>query len=128
MLKKRIFLPNVVAEFFKVNKSFQIPDHPPLQFLDKFSFKIVARDRIGILGRNGSGKSTFLKLLLGEIEPDSVKRKCSKHLSVSYFDQNRIELDPEKTIHNILCPNGNDYIEVGLQTATYMRLSQRFSI
>ena len=76
-----------------------------------FSTRILQKDKIAIVGKNGSGKSTFLKLLLGEIEPSSgtIKRGDFK---IGYFDQQRRVLDENKNLIETFCPNGGDRVEV----------------
>lgn len=96
-----------VAELINVQKFYG-----DKKILDKFNFKIRRRDRIGILGKNGSGKTTFLKLLIGEISPDSGKVKMARDLSFGYFDQKRSTLDINKTLQDNLCPNGGDHLDV----------------
>lgn len=97
----------IVAEFIKVNKHFG-----DKTILDKFSLRILRGDRIGILGRNGSGKSTFLKLLIGELEPDTGKVKRNKEIEFSYFDQTRSTLNLSDSLWTTLIPSGGDYIDV----------------
>lgn len=97
----------IVAEFIKVHKNFE-----DKKILDGFSMRILRGDRIGILGKNGSGKSTFLKLLIGELEPDAGKVKRNKEIEFSYFDQNRRDLNPEDSLWRTLIPTGGDYLEV----------------
>jgi ABC transport system ATP-binding/permease protein len=80
--------------------------------LSKFNLRIQRGDRIGIVGRNGSGKTTFLKLLVGELPPDGGTVKRAKDLALSYFDQKRKDLNPENSLQRTLCPNGSDYIDV----------------
>jgi ATP-binding cassette subfamily F protein uup len=100
----------IIAEFFKVGKVFN--DHGAEKIiLDKFNLRIMRGDRIGVLGLNGSGKTTFLKLLIGELEPDTGKVKVSPAVEFSYFDQKRQDLDPEFSLWRTLCPNG-DHIDV----------------
>ncbi len=101
----------VVAEFYNVNKSFE-DNGKTINILDKFSLKIQRDDRIGILGKNGSGKTTFLKLLIKELEPDSGRVKIKKDLEFSYFDQKRSCLNPTDTLKRVLSPSGGDYIDV----------------
>lgn len=101
----------IVAEFKHVNKSFT-REGKRIPILEDFSIKIIKGDRIGILGRNGSGKSTFLKLLIDELEPDSGTIFRSKKTELAYFDQHRIALDPRKTLWKTLAPNG-DYVFFG---------------
>ncbi len=101
----------IVCEFHKVHKEFK-RDDKVTTILDGFSLKLQRGDRIGILGKNGSGKSTFLKLLLGEIEADHGRIKRRKELEFSYFDQKRSDLNLEDSLRKALCPSGNDYINV----------------
>ncbi len=63
-----------------------------------FSTKIVRGDRIGIIGPNGAGKSTLLKLLLGELQPQQGTVKLGTKLKVAYFDQQRAQLDLDKSV------------------------------
>ncbi|MCE9506788.1 MAG: ATP-binding cassette domain-containing protein, partial [Alphaproteobacteria bacterium] len=101
-----------VAEFIKVDKKFVSEDGKERLILDKFSMRIMRGDRIGLLGKNGSGKTSFLRLLVGELEPDMGKVKLAKGLEFSYFDQKRKDLKPEYTIQHTLCPNGGDHLKV----------------
>jgi len=103
----------IVAEFIKVSKGFETGEGGYKPILDQFNLRIMRGDRIGILGKNGSGKSTFLKLLTGELEADQGKIKRAKTLEVSYFDQNRSDLNPDHSLWLTLCPDGGDYVEVG---------------
>lgn len=97
----------IVAEFIKVDKHFG-----DKTIMDKFSMRILRGDRIGILGKNGSGKSTFLKLLIGELEADAGKVKRNKEIEFSYFDQTRSNLNLEDSLWTTLIPTGGDYIDV----------------
>ena len=101
----------IVAEFYNVHKTFK-DDGKEIKILDKFSLRIQRGDRIGILGKNGSGKTSFLKLLLNEIEPDQGRVKVRKELEFSYFDQKRRDLEPTDTLKKTLSPGGGDYINV----------------
>lgn len=97
----------VVSEFFNVHKNYG-----DKVILEKFNYRILRGDRIGILGKNGSGKTTFLRMLVGELKPDSGKIKMARDLEFSYFDQSRRDLDPQQTLWRTLCPDGGDYIDV----------------
>jgi len=101
----------IVAEFYNVHKDFNTGDKE-IKILDKFSYRIQRGDRIGILGKNGSGKTSFLKMLIGQLEPDQGRVKRRKELEFSYFDQKRSDLDPDATLRKVLSPNGGDYIDV----------------
>lgn len=79
--------------------------------IDKLSLKIMRGDRIGLVGNNGVGKSTLLKILLGEIKPNSGTVKIGTNLEIAYFDQLRRHLDPEKTIAQIV-GDGGEYIKL----------------
>lgn len=96
-----------VAEFFNVSKSYG-----DKRILEKFNMRIKKKDRIGILGKNGAGKTTFLRLLTGEEEPDAGRIKMAKNLTFSYFDQKRSMLQEEKSLKDNLCPEGSDYLDV----------------
>ncbi len=100
-----------VAEFFGVSKQF-VEDGQEKTILNKFNLRIQRGDRIGILGRNGSGKTSFLRLLIGEIPPDTGKVKIARDIEFSYFDQKRKDLDPQSSLWNTLCPNGGDHVNV----------------
>lgn len=102
----------VVAEFFKVDKNFTDEHGHTKKILNKFSLRISRGDRIGILGRNGSGKTTFLKLLLGELKPDMGKVKLARELEYAYFDQKRRDLMQDQTVQHVLCPQGGEHLEV----------------
>jgi ATP-binding cassette subfamily F protein uup len=80
--------------------------------LDHFNFRVIRGDRIGILGKNGTGKTTFLKMMLGQESPDKGTIKLAKNLEISYFDQKRGDLDPQESLIRNLLPDGGDHIEV----------------
>jgi ATP-binding cassette subfamily F protein uup len=105
----------IVCELFNVSKVFKAAeeDAKDTVILDKFNFRIMKGDRIGILGRNGSGKTSFLRMIVDEIQPDSGKIKIAKTATFSYFDQKRQDLNPKHSLWKTLCPNGGDYITVG---------------
>ena len=71
----------------------------------------MTRPVIGIIGNNGVGKSTLLRILLGELNPDAGSVKLGTHLEVAYFDQLRRELDTTKTVAEIV-GEGRDYIHI----------------
>ncbi|WP_311750589.1 ABC transporter ATP-binding protein [Proteus columbae] len=63
-----------------------------------FSAKVQRGDKIALVGPNGCGKTTLLKLMLGDLKADSGRVHCGTKLEVAYFDQHRATLDPDKTV------------------------------
>tara|TARA_B110000483_G_scaffold62907_1_gene78433 strand:+ start:470 stop:2380 length:1911 start_codon:yes stop_codon:yes gene_type:complete len=96
----------IVAELTDVSQSF---DNNII--IDNFSTTIARGDRIGLVGPNGVGKSTLLKIILGELEPSKGSVRLGTKLEISYFDQLRMELDLEKNLIDNIC-DGQEYIEV----------------
>ena len=77
-----------------------------------FTTRIMRGDRIGLLGPNGIGKTTLLKLILGEEEADSGTIQRGTNMNVAYFDQMREQLDEEATLADTISP-GSDFVEIG---------------
>ena len=81
------------------------------EIVKDFSTRIIKGNKIGIVGPNGAGKTTLVKLLTKRLEPDSGFVRIGKNLNEAYFDQNRMSLDPKKTLWQTLCDKG-DHIMV----------------
>jgi ATP-binding cassette subfamily F protein uup len=79
-----------------------------------YSQRILRGDRVGLIGPNGSGKTTLLRLLVGELEPDSGTVRQGARLEIAYFDQQRDQLDPDRTVADIV-GDGNDTVVVNGQ-------------
>lgn len=77
------------------NVSYQIDD---IVLVKDFTVQVLRGDKIALIGPNGIGKTTLLKLMLGSLAPTSGSVHCGTKLEVAYFDQYRLELDPEKTV------------------------------
>jgi ATP-binding cassette subfamily F protein uup len=75
------------------------------------STRIMRGDRVGIVGPNGCGKSTLLRLILGELEPDSGRLVTGAKLQLAYFDQQRSQLELEKSVRENIA-EGSDYVNV----------------
>ena len=97
----------LVAELEDVKKSYG-----GKTLINGFSTRILRGDRIGLLGPNGIGKSTLLKLILGEIEADSGTIKRGSNLNIAYFDQMREQLDDEATLADTISP-GSEFVQIG---------------
>jgi ABC transport system ATP-binding/permease protein len=96
----------LVAELAKVTKSYG--ERPIVKNLDL----IVTRgDRLGLIGPNGSGKTTILKLILGTLAPDAGTVRLGTNVRPAYFDQMREALDPEKSVAETISP-GSEWVEL----------------
>ena len=93
------------------NASFYYDGYKEKRLLRNFNFKLNKKDRIGLLGVNGSGKSTFLRILLQEVTLREGSLKIRKELEFSYFDQLRNDLKDNLPIKKILVPSGGDYMK-----------------
>ncbi len=88
-----------------------------------FSFLLTRGDKVGIIGPNGCGKTTLVRLLLGELVPDSGRVRQGTSLAVAYFDQLRRQLDEQQTVMANV-GDGADYVTINGQqkhVATYLR-------
>jgi len=100
----------LVAEFTQVGHAFE-----DKVILNPMDFIVNRGDRIGLIGPNGCGKSTFLKILLGDLKPKSGTVRQGTKLNVAYFDQLREQLDPEQTVAENV-GEGKDTIEINGQS------------
>ncbi|GGJ81439.1 ATP-binding cassette domain-containing protein [Pseudomonas matsuisoli] len=98
----------IVAEQVSFGHAGQVP------IIRDFSMVVQRGDRIGLLGANGTGKTTLLKLLLGELQPTSGTIESGTKLEIAYFDQLRLQLEPEKTVVDNVA-EGRDFISINGQ-------------
>src|SRR5262249_20304306 len=91
------------------------------RIIEGVSLIVQRGERIGIVGRNGAGKTTFLRVLLGELEPDAGEVVTGKNTRVAYYDQQRAQLNPEWSVYeaalgervsSYVC-RSDDFIELG---------------
>ena len=95
-----------VAELTHVNKRFG-----DKLILEDVSCVIQRGDKVGLVGPNGCGKTTLLKLVLGELEADAGKIERGTKMTVAYFDQFRVQLDDEATLAAVISP-GSEFVEI----------------
>ncbi|MEX3629499.1 MAG: ATP-binding cassette domain-containing protein [Burkholderia sp.] len=81
-------------------------------YIDGFTGTVMRGDKIGLIGPNGVGKTTMLKLILGELTPDEGKVRTGTNLQVAYFDQMRAQLDLDKSLADTISP-GSEWVEIG---------------
>jgi ATP-binding cassette subfamily F protein uup len=108
----------LVCEAEQVNLSFG-----ERRIIRDFSVRIMRGDRLGIVGPNGVGKSTLIKLLLGELQPDSGTLKNGSKLEVAYFDQQRDQLRLDDSVMDNVVDSG-DFVTVNGQprhVTSYLR-------
>ena len=86
--------------------------YPNKKIMERFSAIIQRGDKIGLIGTNGVGKTTFLKLILGELSPTFGKIRLGSKQEVAYFDQFRSALNENDTVFYTL-GQGNDFVEIG---------------
>ena len=98
----------IVAEAENINFAFNDGE----QVVKSFSTLIQRGDKVGLIGRNGVGKTTLLKLLLGQLEPQTGTVKTGTNLDIAYFDQYRSALDESKTVQDNVS-GGRDMLEIG---------------
>lgn len=93
------------------------------KIINDFSSRIMRGDKIGFIGANGAGKTTLLKILLGELKPSLGKVKTGSKLEIAYFDQLRLQLNPDQNVYDTIS-EGSDYVEINgksLHVMSYLR-------
>ena len=104
--------PNLLVNFFNVKKKFKVFGQEKV-ILKNFNYKFMKGEKIGIVGKNGSGKSTFLNLVVNKNTLDEGNIKIRKNVSISFFDQSGAQFNNDKSIKENLIPGGGDYLYVG---------------
>ncbi len=99
----------IVAEIIEVDKAYGSK-----VIVHNFSATILRGDKVGLIGPNGVGKSTLLRLILGEEQPDRGEIRVGARLQVAYFDQMRAQLNEEASLADTIAP-GSDWVEINGQ-------------
>jgi len=86
-----------VVNLHNISKSFD-----DLNLIDNFSYKFTRGEKIGIVGKNGTGKSTFLNILTGQLEPDSGYLEPGETLKFGYYRQEGMEIDENKRVLEVI--------------------------
>ena len=110
----------LVAEAKKISFAYD-----GLPVVEKLSTTIMRGDKVGIIGPNGVGKTTLLKLLLGRLSPQQGTVRLGTNLEVCYFDQHREQLDPDRTVAENLA-EGRDTVLINGQSRHIMGYLQDF--
>lgn len=96
-----------------------------LRIVNNFSTVIMRGDKVGIIGRNGIGKSTLLRILLGQMKPDQGEVKVGTNVQIAYFDQLQARLDPEQTLRENI-GEGNEFVKINGKSKHVVGYLQEF--
>ena len=110
----------MVFEAEQISKSFA-----DVHVVRAFSTRVMRGDRIGLIGPNGAGKTTLLRMLIGELMPDTGEVRHGANVQIAYYDQQREQLDPERTVVDTV-GEGNDTVTVGGHSRHVMGYLQDF--
>ena len=111
----------LVARVEKISKSF---GERPL--VDSFSMRLARGDRVGFVGPNGVGKTTLVRMLTGELAPDTGTVKLGANVDMLVVDQKRAALDPDTTVKDTLTGGGTDVVAIGEQRKHVMAYMKDF--
>ncbi len=95
-------LGRTILKAHRLHKSFD-----SREVVRDFSLELLGGERIGIIGPNGCGKTTLIRMLVGLLEPDSGHVHEGVNTRIAYFDQNREQLDPAETVWDTVVPGGD---------------------
>ena len=96
----------MVFEVDRVSKAFGATP-----VVDDLTLRVVRGDRIGLIGPNGSGKTTLLRMLLGDLAPDAGEIRQGANAQIAYYDQQREQLDPERSVVDTI-GDGRDTVTI----------------
>ena len=95
------------------------------KLIENLSLNLAAGERLGVVGRNGLGKSTLLKIMLGEIVPTRGVVEIGARTTINYVDQDRLLLDDRKTVWEEV-GEGSEFVRLGEETITLRGYLRRF--
>lgn len=93
---------------------------------DDLNFELPQAGIVGVIGPNGAGKTTLFRMIMGEEQPDKGDLKLGETVEIGYVDQTHADIDPEKTVFEVIS-GGNEYIEVGGTQINARAYVSRFS-
>ena len=112
-LKSRnVYIGSKIFECQYVSKAFERPDAEPLAILKDFYYNFSRFEKMGIVGNNGTGKSTFIKMLLGRVAPDSGKFDIGDTVRFGYFSQEGLQFDEQMKVIDVV-KDIAEYIDMG---------------
>ena len=112
-LKSRnVYIGSKIFECQYVSKAFERPDAEPLTILKDFYYNFSRFEKMGIVGNNGTGKSTFIKMLLGQVVPDSGKFDIGDTVRFGYFSQEGLHFDEQTKVIDVV-KDIAEYIDMG---------------
>ena len=114
-------LGSKIIELHNVVKKF-----PEKTILDRFSYVFKRGERVGIIGKNGTGKSTFLNLLTGKIAPDAGKIIIGETVQFGYYTQQGIEINPQEKVIDVIKKYGEYIPLLKGRTLSAAQLLERF--
>ena len=112
-LKSRnVYIGSKIFECQYVSKAFERPDAEPLTILKDFYYNFSRFEKMGIVGNNGTGKSTFIKMLLGQVAPDNGKFDIGDTVRFGYFSQEGLQFDEQTKVIDVV-KDIAEYIDMG---------------
>lgn len=112
-LKSRnVYIGSKIFECQYVSKAFERPETEPLTILKDFYYNFSRFEKMGIVGNNGTGKSTFIKMLLGQVAPDSGKFDIGDTVRFGYFSQEGLHFDDTQKVIDVV-KDIAEYIDMG---------------
>ena len=112
-LKSRnVYIGSKIFECQYVSKAFERPDAEPLMILKDFYYNFSRFEKMGIVGNNGTGKSTFIKMLLGQVAPDSGRFDIGDTVRFGYFSQEGLHFDEQTKVIDVV-KDIAEYIDMG---------------